>query len=118
MKDIIKKSKIKSTSLPCKLTINKVDVYNKSPIAGQKLASQIPKSCKAFETNSKVNIIMDSKPLSMKELKDAFFLLKINKSPDVDDNSFNIIKNCFRVLSEPLMYLFQLSFKRKYFQMI
>ena len=54
MKYIIGKSKIKSANLPCKLTINKVDVYNKRKIAntsndffttiGQKLASQIPKS--------------------------------------------------------------------------
>ena len=60
MKDIIGKSKIKSKSLPRKLTINKVDVYNKTGIAdafndfftnvGQKLASQIPKSSKTFET--------------------------------------------------------------------
>ena len=60
MKDIIGKSKIKSKSLPRKLTINKVDVYNKTEIAdafndfftniGQELASQIPKSSKTFET--------------------------------------------------------------------
>ena len=54
MKDIIGKSKIKLTNLPHKVTINKVDVYDKPEIAnafndfftniGQKLASQIPKS--------------------------------------------------------------------------
>ena len=67
---MIGKSKIKSTDLPRKLTINKVDVYNKPEIAdafnfftniGQKLASQIPKSSKTFETYiNKVNVIMDS----------------------------------------------------------
>ena len=83
MKDIIGKSKIKSKSLPRKLTINKVDVYNKTEIAdafndfftnvGQKLASQIPKSSKTFETQINiVNVIMDSKPLSIIELKDVF----------------------------------------------
>ena len=60
MKDIIGKAKIKSTNLPRKLTINRVDIYNKQEIAdafndfftniGQKLASQIPKSPKTFET--------------------------------------------------------------------
>ena len=60
MKDITGKSKVKSTNLPSKLTTNKVDVYNKPEIAdsfndlftniGQKLASQIHKSCKTFET--------------------------------------------------------------------
>ena len=59
MKDIIEKSKIKSANLPRKLTVNKVNV-NKREIAdafndfftnvGQKLASQIPKPSKTFET--------------------------------------------------------------------
>ena len=102
MKDIIRKAKIKSTNLPCKLTINRVDVYNKLEIAdafndfftniGQKLANQIPKSSKTFETYiNKANVIMESKPLLISELKDAFFQLKINKSSGVDDVSFNII---------------------------
>ena len=84
MKDIIRKAKIKSTNLPCKLTINRVDVYNKLEIAdafsdfftniGQKLANQIPKSSKTFETYiNKANVIMESKPLLISELKDAFF---------------------------------------------
>ena len=33
MKDVIGKSKLKSTNLPGKLTINKMDVYNKPEIA-------------------------------------------------------------------------------------
>ena len=114
MKDIIGKSKTRSTNLPRKLTINKVDVYNKPEIAdafndfftniGQKLASQIPKSSKIFETYiNKVNVKMESKSLSINELKDAFFSLKINKSSGVDKVSFNIIKKCFGVLCEPFM---------------
>ena len=70
MKDIIRKSKGKSTNVPRKLTINKVDVYNKLEITnafndlftniGQKLASQIPNSSKTFETyGTKVNVIME-----------------------------------------------------------
>ena len=105
-----------------------MDVYNKPKIAhafndfftnvGQKLASQIPKSSKAFETYiNKVNFIMDSKPLSINELKDAFFSLKINKSSGVDDVSFNIIKKSFGWLCEPLTYLFQLSLEKEVFQM-
>ena len=78
---------------------------------GQKLANQIPKSSKTFETYiNKVNVVMDSnKPLSINELKDAFFSLKINSNSGVDHVSFNIIKKCFGVLSKPLIYLFQLS---------
>ena len=102
MEDIIGKSKIKSANLPRKLTINKVDAYNKSEIAhtfndfftniGQKLPSEIPKSSKTFERYvNKVNVIMESKLLSMNELKSAFFSLKIKKSSGADDVSFNII---------------------------
>ena len=58
---------------------------------------------------------MDSKPLTINELKDTFFLLKINKSPGVHDVSFNIIKKCFGVLCEPLIYLFQLSLENGVF---
>ena len=85
---------------------------------GQKLAIQIPKSSKIFETyinKNKVNIIMDSKLLSINESKDAFFLVNINKSPGVDDISFNKIKKCVGVLCEPLIYLFQLSLEKKAF---
>ena len=126
MKDIIGKAKLKSTNFPCKLTINKVDVYNKREIAdafndfftniGQKLASQIPESSKTFKTYiNKVNAIMESKPLLINELKDPFFSLKTNKSSSVDDGSFNIIKKCFGVLCEPLIYLFQLSLEKRVF---
>ena len=74
-----------------KLKVNKVDVYNKPEIAdafndfftniGQKLASQIPKSTKTFETYiNKVNVIMDSKPLPVNELKHAFFSLTLKNA--------------------------------------
>ena len=126
MKDLIGKSKIKSTNLPRKLAINKVDVYSKPEIAdpfndfftniGQKLASQISKSSITFETYiNKVNVIMDPKPLSINELKNAFFSLKVNKSSGADDVSFNIIEKCFGVLCKPLIYLFQLSLEKGVF---
>ena len=96
-----------------------MDVYNKPKIAdafndfytsiGQKLASQVQKLSKTSEPYiNNVNVIMDCKPLLINELKDAFFSLKINKSSDVDDVSFNIIIKCFEVLSEPLIYQLQL----------
>ena len=58
---------------------------------------------------------MDSKPLSINELKDEFFLPKINKTSGVDDVNFNIIKKCFGGLCEPLIYLFQLSLEKGVF---
>ena len=68
-----------------------MNVYNEPKIAdafndfltniGQKQAIQIPKSSKSFETYmNKVNVIIDSMPLSINELKDAFSLLKVNKA--------------------------------------
>ena len=120
------KFKKKSANLPRRLTINKVDVYNKLEITnvfndffantGQKLTSRMPKSSKIFETYiNKVNTIMDSKPLLINDFKDALFSLKINKSSGVDDVSFNIIKKCFGTLCEPLIYLFQLSLEKGVF---
>ena len=52
---------------------------------------------------------MESQPLSVNELKDAFFSLKINKSPGHNGVSFNVIKKCFRGLRESLKYLFNIS---------
>ena len=95
-------------NLPHKLIINKVNVYNKPEIAngfftniGEKLANEISKSSKIFETYiNKVNII------------------KINKSSGAEDVNFNIIKKCFGVLCKPLIYLFQLTLEKGVFQMI
>ena len=43
---------------------------------------------------------MDSKPLSINELTDAFFSLRINKRSGVDDVSFNIIKNALECFAD------------------
>ena len=40
---------------------------------------------------------METKQLSMNELKDAFFSLKINKSPGYDDIGFNVLRKCLAV---------------------
>ena len=52
---------------------------------------------------------MESQPLSINELKNAFFSLNINKSPGHDGVSFNVIKKCSGELCEPLKYLLNLS---------
>ena len=41
---------------------------------------------------------MKTKQLSMNELKDAFFSLKISKSPGYDGTSIKVLKNCFSSL--------------------
>ena len=57
---------------------------------------------------NKSDSIMETKQLSMNELKDAFFSLKINKGPGDDYSSFNILGKCFNSLFKPLKYLFNL----------
>ena len=58
---------------------------------------------------------MDSTPSSINKLKEAFFLLKVNKSSGVDDISFNIIEKYFGVLCKLLIYLFEQSLKNGVF---
>ena len=44
---------------------------------------------------------MESQPLSINELEDTFFPLKVNQSPDYNEVSLNVIKKCFGELCEP-----------------
>ena len=41
---------------------------------------------------------METKQLSMNELKDAYFSSKISQSPGYDGISFKVLKNCFSSL--------------------
>ena len=89
MKVLIGKIKLRSSNLPRRITVNKVDIFDEREIAnefnafltnnGSKLASKIPKASTTFESYiSKPDSIMETKQPSMNELKDAFFSLKIN----------------------------------------
>ena len=117
---IIGKSKINSTNLPTKLTIN---VWNKSLSERayafndfftnicQKLLIQIPKPSKTSESYiDKINVKVGSKTLSINELKDVFFSLIINKSSGVAGINSMLLKKCFGLLCKTLIYLFQLYF--------
>ena len=80
------------------------------------MASKSSNASKRFETYiNKQDSIMETKRLSMNKLKDAFFSLKINKSPGYDGISFNVLKKCFSSLCEPLKYLFNLSIEKGIF---
>ena len=57
---------------------------------------------------------MENKPLSINELKDAFFCLKINKSTG-HDISYNVVSKCFGELCTPLKHIFDLSFENGIF---
>ena len=126
MKELIGKIKLKSSNLSRRITVNEVDIFDKRKIAnefnafftniGRKLASKIPNASTTFESYiSKPDSIMKTKQLSMNELKDAFFSLKINKSPGYDDISFNVVKRCFSSLCKPLKSLFNLSIEKGIF---
>ena len=110
----------KSSTLPTEITVNKTDIFDTKTMAdefnkfftniGTDLANKIPNASKRFDFyKTKVNTSMESQSLSIKELKDAFFSLKINKSPGHDGVSFNVIKKCFGELCELLKYFFNLS---------
>ena len=127
MKELIGKVKLKSSNLPRKITVNKVDLFDQTKIArefnffftniGKNLASKIPNASTPFEYFvNKSDFVMETKPLSMNELKDAFYSLKSNKSPGYDDISYNVIKKCFGSLCEPLKYFFNLSIEKGVFQ--
>ena len=116
---------LKSSNLPRKITVNK-DLFDEIKIAhefnpffrnvGKSLASKIRNASTPFEYFvNKSDVVIETKPLSMNELKDAFYSLKSNKSPRYDDISYNVIKKCFNSLCEPLKYLFNLSIEKGVF---
>ena len=127
MKELIDKVKIKNSSLPFKIIIDKTDIlYGKNianefnnfftDVIGLKLAKKIPESSQPFESyKKKVNSKMENKPLSISELKDTFFSLKINKSTGHDDISYNAVSKCFRELCTPLKHIFDWSFENGIF---
>ena len=68
-----------------------------------------PRKCfheylKEYQTCQPENI----QKISVNELKDAFFHLKISKSAGYDDISFNIVKKCLD-LYKPLLHIFNVS---------
>ena len=50
--------------------------------------------------------------LTVNELKETIFSLKISNSPGYDDIRFNVVRNCFGPLLKPLMAIFNLSLQK------
>ena len=70
------------------------------------MASKIPNASTLFEYfANKSDFVMETKALSMIELKDALNSLKNNKNPGFNDISYNVFKKCFDSLREPLKCL-------------
>ena len=109
-----------SQNLPKTVLVNELSVTQSTSIAenfnkffteiGPKLATNIKKSSKNFAHYLCKHLSeLSEHPLSINELKDAFFALKINESAGYDNISFNIVKKCFGVLHKPLLHIFNCS---------
>ena len=103
MEELIGKATLKSLKLPRKITVNKADLFEQRKIAhkfnffftnvGKNMVSKIPKASTSFEYFvNKSKFVMETKPHSMNELKNAFYSVKSNKSPGYDHISYNVIK--------------------------
>ena len=111
---------LNSSNLPRKITVNKADLFDETKMVhefnsffknvGKNLANKTPNAPISFEYFVyKSDFVMETKALLMNELKNAFYSLKINKSPGYDGISCNIIKKCFDSFCVPLKYFFNLS---------
>ena len=83
---------------------------------GIKLAQKIPQPLTHFESyTNRINSEMENKTITVNELKEAFYYLKTNKSPGYGDISYNVVKNDFRELYDPLLHIFNLSSSSRIF---
>ena len=94
--ELIGKIQLKSSNFPRKITANEVDIFDELKIANNafftsirsKFASKIPHASTTFISYiTNPDSIVETKELSMNELNDAFFSLKIKKSPGYGDIS-------------------------------
>ena len=119
-KDAIGKTKSTQSSFPKKIIHKTKTIADVNLIAthfnsyfteiGPNLANKIKKSSINFEGYiKKCNSIQTEHPLSINELKDAFFSLHINKNPVFDGISVTVLKNCFGALHKPLLQVFNQS---------
>ena len=127
MKEVIGKTNKSGSRLLTKLLINKNDVTSEIGIAnefnkfftniGPELAKKIPTASRTFESfSNKIDTTMPADLITINELKEAFFSLKITKSPGYNEVSSNVIKNCFSELNYPLKYLLRKSIEKGFSQ--
>ena len=80
---------------------------------GPELGGKIPTASRTFETFlNKIDTTMPVDPITINELRKAFFSLKTNKSAGYGKVSSNVIKNCLGELNYPLKYLFGKSIEK------
>ena len=117
MKEIIGKMHQYKSRPPRKLFFDKKYIALETEIAKKfneffteiapSLARKIPSPSNPFESFlTKVITTLPERCVTINDLKDAFFSLKMKKSSGADEISFNVIKNCFGELSDTLRYVF------------
>ena len=80
------------------------------------MAKDIDTSTRSFnEYIKKDGTTQPEKVISVNEFKDAFFLLKINKSAGYDDLTFGVVTKCFGVLHKLLLHIFNFSLQSSIF---
>ena len=80
------------------------------PTVGPILAKKIPGIEDTFESYPvQTSATMQHKLVLINNLRDIFLSLKLNKYPEYNQISFNIVKKCFRKLCELLKDVFSLS---------
>ena len=126
IKEVIGEEKIQQQHLPQKLCVGNKEITDLETIAekfnkffpeiGPNLAKDIDPSSVTFDNYLKIfNANQPEHNLTVNELKDAFFFLKINKSPGFDEISFNVIETCFGTLHKPLLHIFNQSLQSRIF---
>ena len=130
MKEIIgKMHQHNKSKLPRKLFVDKKYITLETGIAkkfneffteiGPSLTRKIPTPSKPFESFlKKTSTTLPERCLTINELKDTFFSLKMNKSISTDEISFNVIKNCFGELSDILSMFLIYPCKQGYFPIL
>ena len=126
MKQVIGKRESDKSSFPQKIFIDKTEIVGETKSGhefnkfitniGRKLAQKILQLLKHFESYmNRVNSEMKNKPTTASELKEVFCSLKTSKSAGYDGISYNIVKNCFGELCDPLLHIFNLSSSSRIF---
>ena len=97
---------IKIIKASSKIWVNKVDLFDQTKIVHEfnsfftnvlkNLTSKFLNGSTLFEYFvSKSDFVMETKPLSLNELKITLFSSESNKSPGYENIRYNVIKECF-----------------------
>ena len=114
---------MKISYLPQIITVSKNKTFDQQQIPNEfnkffldmwpKLGSKIPELYNKFQKYLERNYASTpNKSVSINELKQIFFVLKLKKSAEYDDISFDVVRHCFGKIYDPLMCVFNNSLKK------